>query len=76
MILLYAVLDLVSTFLIRNTFRKIQAAITEKVVKETDLLEENTVKDAEIEEELEEKKEEEKEEPEKKKKNKKQEEGE
>lgn len=47
-ILIYAVLDLISTFVIRNTFKKIHTAINESVVKEVEILEE---KDAEEEEE-------------------------
>ncbi len=50
-ILIYAVLDLISTFVIRNTFKKIQSAISEEIAKEQELLEENTVKEAKIEEE-------------------------
>lgn len=49
-ILIYAVLDLISTFVIRNTFKKIQTAISETVAKETELIEEDTVKEATIEE--------------------------
>ena len=58
-ILIYAILDLISTFVIRNTFKKIQTAINETVEKEAELIED--VKEAEIEEpeEVEEKEEEE-----------------
>lgn len=49
-ILIYAVLDLISTFVIKNTFKKLQEAITEKVEKESPLIEESEVKEAEIEE--------------------------
>lgn len=44
-ILIYAVLDLVSTFVIRNTLKKIQTAINESVVKEAELIEEDTEKE-------------------------------
>ena len=47
-ILIYAILDLISTFVIRNTFKKIQTAINETVEKETELIEE--VKEASVEE--------------------------
>ncbi len=64
-ILIYAVLDLISTFVIRSTFKKIHTAINETI--EATLIEEDTTK-----EEVEEKVEEVKEEPkETKKKNKK-----
>ena len=53
-ILIYAVLDLISTFVIRNTFKKIQTAINETIVKEVEILEEAPIE--EIEEEKEEKK--------------------
>jgi len=46
-ILIYAVLDLISTFVIRNTFKKIQTAINESVVKEAVLIEEDTEKESE-----------------------------
>ena len=49
-ILIYAVLDLISTFVIRNTFKKIHTAIEETVVKEATLIEEDTTKE-EIEDE-------------------------
>ena len=54
-ILIYAVLDLISTFVIRNTFKKIHNAINETVIKEAELIEENTEKE-EPKEETEEKK--------------------
>lgn len=44
-ILIYAVLDLVSTFVIRNTFKQIQTAIKETTVKEAELIEETTIKE-------------------------------
>ena len=43
-ILIYAVLDLISTFVIRNTFKKIQKEINKTVVKEAELIEEDTEK--------------------------------
>lgn len=39
-ILIYAILDLISTFVIRSTFKKIQNGITETVIKEAVLIEE------------------------------------
>lgn len=50
-ILIYAVLDLISTFVIRNTFKKIQNAINETTVKEAELIEESTEKKEEDKEE-------------------------
>ena len=47
-ILIYAVLDLISTFVIRNTFNQIQNAINDTVVKEAELIED---KKEEVEEE-------------------------
>lgn len=44
-ILIYAVLDLISTFVIRNTFKQIHNAINETVIKEAELIEENTEKE-------------------------------
>ena len=38
-IFIYSVLDLISTFVIRNTFNQIQNAINDSVVKEADLIE-------------------------------------
>ncbi|MBR3210850.1 MAG: DUF308 domain-containing protein [Bacilli bacterium] len=55
-ILIYAILDLISTFVIKNTFKRIQNAISETVAKEQELIEnkieeeEEEVKEAEVEE--------------------------
>ena len=54
-ILIYAVLDLISTFVIRNTFKKIHSAINETVIKEAELIEEDTTKETPVEEVVEEK---------------------
>ena len=50
-ILIYAVLDLISTFVIRNTFKKIQTAINETIVKEVEILEEAPMEELEEEKE-------------------------
>ena len=44
-ILIYAVLDLISTFVIRNTFKQIHNAMNENVIKEAELIEETTEKE-------------------------------
>ena len=71
-ILIYAVLDLISTFVIRNTFKKIQNAINE-TVKEAELVETTTEEPVVEETVVEEVKEEPKEEKPKKSKKKKKE---
>lgn len=42
-ILIYAVLDLISTFVIRNTFKQIETAMKETTIQEANLIEETTM---------------------------------
>ena len=51
-ILIYAILDLISTFVIRSTFKKIHTAINETIVKEAILIEDSTPEEEKKDEEV------------------------